>query len=202
MITIHESEFIKSAVVPEQYVHNSYCDIAFVGKSNVGKSSLINALLNRKKIAKVSSTPGKTRIINFFKVRYKNEENQEGFINFVDLPGYGYAKISKKERESWKKMLDLYFTNRIELKGVILLVDIRHPKDLKDEMMLSMLKNHNIPFLITATKADKIGTKANRALTNLQQEFQIKEKQIKAVSSKTKKGLAEIISWIEHCELY
>ncbi len=199
MITIHESEFLKSAVLPEHYVNNSYCDIAFVGKSNVGKSSLINALLNRKKIAKVSSTPGKTRNINFFKVRFKNEDNEEGFVNFVDLPGYGYAKISKKERESWKKMLALYFTNRIELKGVILLVDVRHPKNEKDEMMLSMLKQYQIPFLIAATKSDKIGTKTLSSVQKLAKSFLIDKQQITAVSSKTKKGLPAIITWIESC---
>jgi GTP-binding protein len=199
MFSFYESEFIKSAVLPEHYAHNSFCDIAFAGKSNVGKSSLINALLNRKQIAKVSSTPGKTRNINFFKVRFKNAENIEGFINFVDLPGYGYAKISKKERDSWKQMLELYFTNRIELKGVVLLIDIRHPKDEKDEMMLALLQQFDIPFLIVATKADKIGTKAVTAINRFSADFHIEKEQITAVSSKTKKGLPALFHWIETC---
>jgi GTP-binding protein len=197
MIVITESEFIKSAVKPEHYVFNSFSDFAFVGKSNVGKSSLINALLNRKKIAKISSTPGKTKLIQFFKVRYKKDALHDGFVNFVDLPGYGYAKVSKKERESWKKMLSLYFTNRPELKGVVLLIDIRHTKDLKDEMMVEMLRLHSIPFLLVATKADKIGTKAESAIKKLAIEFQVEATQIISVSSKTKKGLAKILDWME-----
>ena len=112
---IKKSEFIISAVKRNQYPIDGRNEIAFVGRSNVGKSSIINALTNRKKLAKVSQTPGKTRLINFFLI------NDDFYL--VDLPGYGYAKVSKKEKESWGKTIEMYLTGREELKRVILLVN-------------------------------------------------------------------------------
>ena len=114
---IKKSEFIISAVKRDQYPTDSRNEIAFVGRSNVGKSSIINALTNRRKLAKVSQTPGKTRLINFFLI------NDDFYL--VDLPGYD-AKVSKKEKESWGKTIEMYLTDREELKRVILLVDSRH----------------------------------------------------------------------------
>ncbi len=199
-IRIVESSFLKSAVNPKDYPSSEFADIAFVGKSNVGKSSLLNSILGRKSIAKTSGKPGKTRLVNFFLVRFKHSENDEleGFVNFIDLPGYGYAKVSKGERESWKKMMRSYFGERVQLRGVILLVDIRHKADEKDLVMAQMLEEYNIPYLITATKSDKIPvTKAKGYLDELAKRFNIDRGSITAVSSLKKKGIERVIGWIE-----
>jgi GTP-binding protein len=193
---IVESEFVKSAVKPDQYPASQYSDIAFAGKSNVGKSSLLNTLLGRKRIAKISSTPGKTRLINFFSVRFKTgEEEENGFVNFTDLPGYGYAKVSKKERDSWKKMLSKYFNYRHQLRAVIMLVDIRHKADAKDKMMIEMLRESNIDFITVATKSDKIPkNKILKTTKNLKAEFGISE--MIAVSSLKKTGIDKLLQRI------
>ena len=170
-----------------------------MGKSNVGKSALINTLLNRKAIAKVSRTPGKTRLINFFEIRFKTEENEDGFVNFVDLPGYGYAKVSKNERTAWKKMILNYFKNRLNLKGVIALVDIRHSADSKDIIMLKMLQDEGIPFAVVATKSDKIAkSKLPACLEKLSAGLEIDKKSIYSSSSLKKTGIEDILNWIDN----
>ncbi|MCK4695984.1 MAG: YihA family ribosome biogenesis GTP-binding protein, partial [Candidatus Cloacimonetes bacterium] len=174
-------------------------EIAFVGKSNVGKSSLINTILNRKAIAKISRTPGKTRLINFFEIRFKTNNEKEGFIYFVDLPGYGYAKVSKAERESWKKMIQNYFDKRLQLKGVIAIIDIRHKADPKDIIMFEMLKKKGIPFAVIATKSDKIGkSKIMKTIKKLKSELQIENQEILPFSSLKKIGINEILNWISN----
>ena len=142
------AEFIISAVGPEQYPEEDKPELAVSGRSNVGKSSLINKLTNRKNLARVGKTPGRTQSINFFKI------NDEWYL--VDLPGYGYAKVSQKTRIKWGKMMNTYFRVRKNLKGVIQLVDIRHKPTEDDRMMINMLWECQIPFLLVATKADKI----------------------------------------------
>jgi len=197
MIRIVESQFIKSAVKPVDYPPSPFSDIAFSGKSNVGKSSLINTILNRKMIAKTSSTPGKTRLINFFEIRFKTDENEDGFLNFVDLPGYGYAKVSKTERNSWKIMVNDFFRKREQLKGVILLVDIRHKADPKDLVMLEMLKINGINFLVVATKSDKIPkTKMQLYLKKLRAGLNVDKKDIITFSSLKKNGVDDVLNWI------
>lgn len=145
---IKQSEFIISAVKREQYPVEGLPEVAFVGRSNVGKSSIINSLTNRKMLARVSQTPGKTRLVNFFKI------NGEFFI--VDLPGYGYAKVSKKEKESWGKTIEMYLTGRNELKRVILLVDCRHKPTGDDIMMHEWIKHFGYEVIVVATKSDKL----------------------------------------------
>ena len=198
MIRIVESSYIKSAVKPGDYPVSPYWDIAFVGKSNVGKSSLINTILGRKAIAKISSTPGKTRLINFFLIRFKNDKDKmDGYMNFIDLPGYGYAKVSKSARESWKKMILAYFKQRAQLKGVVILVDARHQADLKDIIMMQMLKDRNIPFVIIATKSDKIPkSKVRNQLHKLQDGFDIGKDNIFTFSSLKKTGVENVLNWI------
>lgn len=141
------SEFIKSAVNPDGFPDLEFPEVAFVGRSNVGKSSLINKLLNRRALAKTSSTPGKTRLINFFLI------NKE--IIFVDLPGYGYAKVSKTERNQWGKMMESYFSHSIKLKAVIFLQDIRRDQSEKDREMIDILNHYNISIIMVLTKSDK-----------------------------------------------
>ena len=198
MIRIVESNFIISAMKPRDYPVSPYWDIAFVGKSNVGKSSLINTVLGRKAIAKISSTPGKTRLINFFLIRFKiDKDKTDGYVNFVDLPGYGYAKVSKSARESWKKMILAYFEQRAQLKGVVVLVDARHQSDPKDIIMMQMLKDRNIPFIIIATKSDKIPkSKVRNQLHKLQNGFDIGKDNIFAFSSLKKTGVENVSNWI------
>jgi len=145
---IQNADIIISAVQEEQYPDSVLPEIAIAGRSNVGKSSLINKLLNRKKLARTSSKPGRTRTINFF--------NIEDELIFVDVPGYGYAKVSKKELEKWNHMMEEYFSTRETLAKVVLITDLRHKPTQLDVQMYEYLKYLNIPVLIVATKADKV----------------------------------------------
>ncbi len=208
MISIVESKFIKSAVKPVDYHPTPYIEIAVVGKSNVGKSSLINVLLNRKSLAKVSSTPGKTRLINFFEVRIKmiGEDTEtgpaEGFFSLADLPGYGFAKVSSNEREKWRRMVSDYFRERVPLRAVLVLVDIRHKADPKDIAMFNMLEQHEKPYLVVATKSDKIPkNKIKPTITSLARDFTVDNSNIIPFSSLKKKGLPELLSVIEQIVL-
>ena len=131
-----------------QYPTDGRVEVAFVGKSNVGKSTLINAMVGRKAIARTSSQPGKTRTINFYDV--------EGVMYIVDVPGYGYAKAPKTEIEKWGKMIEEYLQKREELKSIVLLIDIRHEPGANDKMMYDWLKHYGYDIIIAATKSDKI----------------------------------------------
>lgn len=142
------SEIVISAVKPEQYPDTDLPEFALAGRSNVGKSSFINKMLNRKGLARISSKPGKTQTLNFYLI---NE-----VLHFVDVPGYGYAKVSKSERAAWGKMIETYITTRQQLKAVVLIVDLRHPPSKDDVVMYDFLKHYEIPCVIIATKADKI----------------------------------------------
>lgn len=136
------------AVKPCQYPTDNKPEIAFVGKSNVGKSSLINTLIERRALARTSSQPGKTRTINFY--------NVENRLYLVDLPGYGYAKISKTEQQKWAVMVEQYLLNRQPLKYIVMLVDIRHEPGNNDKLMYEWLKHYGFKIIIVATKLDKI----------------------------------------------
>ena len=143
-----KAEFATTAVKPDQFPENGWPEVAFVGRSNVGKSSLINTLLNRKKLARTSQNPGKTRTINFFSV--------EDGLYFVDLPGYGYAKVSKSESAKWGEMVEGYLKDRPQLRHIFLLMDIRHEPSANDKQIHQWCKYYNLPFTIVATKSDKI----------------------------------------------
>ena len=145
---IKQSEFITSAVLPKQYPEDNRVEVAFVGRSNVGKSSIINSLTNRKALAKVSGTPGKTRLINFFLIN--------NTFHLVDLPGYGYAKVSKVEKQGWGKIIEDYFFNRPQLKKVVLLVDCRHKPTENDILMYNWIRYYGHDTLVVATKKDKL----------------------------------------------
>lgn len=145
---ITSAEFVISAVQPRQYPDESLPEIAFVGRSNVGKSSLINRLVMRKALARTSSQPGRTQTINFYRV------NESLFL--VDLPGYGYAKVAKTMRASWAKSIEQYLASREQLKLVVQVTDVRHPPTVLDQEMCSWLDYHRIPTVVVATKTDKI----------------------------------------------
>src|SRR5581483_5995239 len=145
---VTKSEIVISAVKPAQYPEGDLPEIALAGRSNVGKSSFINRMINRKSLARIYSKPGKTQTLNFYIIN--------DVMYFVDVPGYGYAKVSKSEREAWGKMIETYFTGRDQLKAVVMIVDLRNPPTSDDVMMYDFLKHYEIPVIIIATKADKI----------------------------------------------
>lgn len=158
MIKVKKAEFKGSFVDLNKLPEGENPEIALVGRSNVGKSSLINKLVNRKNLAKSSSTPGKTRTINFYMV------NESWYL--VDLPGYGFAKVSKAEKLKWNKMIENYLSGRKQLRGVIQLVDIRHLPTENDVLMKDWLIHYEIPLLLIATKADKISRGARQKHLN------------------------------------
>lgn len=144
---ISSVEFVGAAAKPGAYPKLSYPEIAFAGRSNVGKSSLINRLLNRK-IARTSSTPGRTQQLNFFVI------NQQ--LTFVDLPGYGYAKVSKQERQQWQRLIESYLSTARQLRGVVIIVDIRRGPEEEEAALCDFLTYHQRPFVLVATKCDKL----------------------------------------------
>ena len=147
-INTHNAEILLSAANKSHYPQDEIPEIALAGRSNVGKSSFINTLLNRKNLARTSGKPGKTQLLNFF-----NIDNQ---LRFVDVPGYGYAKVSKTERAKWGRMIEEYLTTRENLRAVVSLVDFRHEPSADDVQMYEFLKYYEIPVIVVATKPDKI----------------------------------------------
>lgn len=160
--------------------------IAFVGRSNVGKSSLINALCNHSKLCKTSNTPGRTRLINYFLINDK--------FYFVDLPGYGFAQASKAEVSSWQSLIDPYLTNNPNLKCICVLVDIRHKPSVQDKQMIDYLVFHGLPFIVIATKSDKLGkSQIKPQLQVIASELKMAIANIYAISNETKQGRDEIL---------
>jgi len=182
--------FEKAYGISSQLPASDKCEIAFAGRSNVGKSSLLNKLFNRKQLARVSSVPGKTITINFYDV--------DG-VKFVDLPGYGYAKISKQEKERFAELMEGYFKSSRNIKLVVQLVDMRHKPTVDDFGMISFMKEMNIPFIIVMTKADKLKKKEfEKRLTQSKEEFsELGDCVIIPFSSQNGLGLDEIKKQIE-----
>ena len=179
---IIRSELEAVAVRPNQYPDVSLDEIAFVGRSNVGKSSLLNLLTNRKSLARVSGNPGKTRTINFYLIN--------DAFRFVDLPGYGYAKVSKSITADWDRMMDDFFKQRKNLKRVVQLVDIRHEPSKLDVQMYEYLRSYGLDGLVCATKADKIsGNQKQKNLSIIRKSLNLgKEDKIVPVSALKKTG--------------
>src|SRR5699024_903256 len=163
---INQAELVISAVSQEQYPNEDFPEIALAGRSNVGKSSFINTLINRKNLARTSSKPGKTQTLNFYKL---NE-----VFYFVDVPGYGYAKVSKQEKAKWGKMMDEYFQERSTLKAVILVCDMRHEPQDSDVQMYDFIKYSELPVIIIATKLDKLKrSERNKKLSLVKNTFEV-----------------------------
>ncbi|ENK1244684.1 ribosome biogenesis GTP-binding protein YihA/YsxC [Clostridium sp. FAM 1755] len=187
---IKKAEFVISAVKRAQYPEDERPEIAFVGRSNVGKSTLINTLTNRRKLVKVSSTPGKTRLINFFLIN----DN----MYFVDLPGYGYAKVSKKEKENWGYIMEQYLVERNQLKKIVLLVDSRHKPTGDDINMYNWIKHYNYEVLVVGTKLDKLKRNdINKNKKIIRDALKMdKDDKILLISSLSKEGKEEVLEEI------
>ena len=188
---IKNPQFEVSAVRENQYPKNGLPEVVLVGKSNVGKSSFVNTMINRKKLARTSSEPGKTRQLNFY--------NMDNLFYFVDLPGYGFAQVSQAEKDKWSKFIDAYLTKRENLCGVIQLVDLRHPPTKDDINMYEWLMHMHKDVLIVATKCDKISK--GQWLKHIKQVREglkaDKEQKIIAFSAETGQGVEEVHQWVE-----
>ena len=188
---VHNVDLTISAVRPDQYPKTNYLEVALVGRSNVGKSSLTNVLINRLNFAHTSSQPGKTQTLNFYAV--------EDQLCFVDVPGYGYAKVSKKERERFGQMIEQYLTQRNQLRGAILLVDGRHAPTADDVSMYQWLQYYHIPTLVVATKIDKVkGNTWNRQESLIKKTLGLAAgDQLVLFSAVNKTGKDAVWQWID-----
>jgi GTP-binding protein len=188
---ITSAEFVKSAVWPPQYPPAIPPEIAFVGRSNVGKSSLINTLVGRKNLAKTSNTPGRTQLINFFTINEK--------ISFVDLPGYGFAKVAQSVKKDWGDMIEAYLRERQSLCLVVLILDIRRDPSEDDLSLRDWLEHYRIPYLYILTKTDKLSNNQAIARTRAIEKILKVSTGGKPIlfSAKTQKGKSDIWQFIE-----
>ena len=187
MKRVKSAKFVKSeSKLQSGYAGFCMPEIAIVGRSNVGKSSFINALCNNGKLAKTSSTPGRTRLINFFEI------NAEFML--VDLPGYGFASAGKQEKAKWEGMIDSYFECSKNLVGVVMLVDIRHNPTQLDKMMMDYLYHYNIPVTIVATKLDKIKkSELPRKITDIAATLKVGKSNVYITSAQDKVGFDKVL---------
>lgn len=182
---ITKAEFVKSAVWPPQYPEASMPEIAFVGRSNVGKSSLINTLVARKNLAKTSNTPGRTQLINFFTINEK--------LSFVDLPGYGFAKVSQSVKKDWGEMIEAYLKERQNLALVIFILDIRRNPSADDLSLRDWLDSYRLPYLYILTKADKLSNnQASAQRRAIEKILRVSAERTILFSAKTQKGKDKI----------
>jgi len=187
---IKSAEFVKSAVKPSQYPSTALPEIAFTGRSNVGKSSLINTLVNRKHLVKTSSTPGRTQLINFFIINKT--------ISFVDLPGFGYAKVPASVRKSWGPMIETYLTTRNTLKGVVLIMDIRRIPGMQERNFIEWFHYFNIPSILILTKIDKLSKiKQKNQHLAIAKALSVNEEELILFSAKTRMGKGGVWKAIE-----
>lgn len=192
-MNIHNASLTISAVSPKQYPETLFPEIAFAGRSNVGKSSFINKLLNRKALARTSSRPGKTATINFY--------NIDNTIHFVDLPGYGYAQVSKEEKKKWGEMIDTYLHTRAHLSATVLLVDARHKPTRDDVIMCNWIRGRHGFVFVVATKCDKIAkTKLTEHLDEVYHTLGITENDI-MIPFSAETGLGVEDAWTAITEL-
>lgn len=190
---LQRATFLKSAAKPTQLPADVGAEVAFAGRSNAGKSSALNALTAQRSLARISKTPGRTQLINFFPV----SDDQR----LVDLPGYGFAKVPNAIRAEWGKLMDHYFTHRMCLRGLILVMDIRHPLTEFDQHMLAWARDAGLPCHCLLTKADKLsrGAASNQRL-KVSQQLREYGSSVQIFSAKTRDGVAtareQIITWL------
>lgn len=182
---IRSAKFICSAVTPGQYPPADLSEVAFAGRSNVGKSSLINKILNRKKLVRTSKTPGRTQLLNFFEI---NE-----LWRFVDLPGYGYAKVPAEVQKRWRPMVESYLTTRVNLRGMVWLLDIRREVSKEDLQLWDWLQAKQVEVIIVVTKADKLSkNKRNKQAASIAKSLGRKAQELIQFSATSGEGKDEI----------
>jgi GTP-binding protein len=178
---INSAEFVKSATRPAEYPAAKLPEIAFAGRSNVGKSSLINTLVNRKRLVKTSSTPGRTQLINFFGIN--------GQYVFVDLPGYGYAKVPPAVRKKWGPMIETYLSGRKTLKGVVVIMDIRRTPQQEEFNLLGWLSHYALAAIVVLTKTDKLSkSKSTQQHRRIARALSIEPQDLILFSAKSRRG--------------
>ncbi len=188
---IISAEFVTSAIKPSQYPPADLPEVAFAGRSNVGKSSLINVLVNRKRLVKTSSTPGRTQLINFFDIN--------GSVTFVDLPGYGYAKVPVSVRKKWGPMIETYLSGRKTLIGVVIILDIRRTPKQEEHDLIAWLGHHSIAMIVVLTKTDKLSkTKQSKQCTVIANSLEMDPDHLILFSAKSRKGREEVWHAIEN----
>ena len=182
---IRSATFVCSAVTPEQYPPDDLPEVAFAGRSNVGKSSLINKILNRKKLVRTSKTPGRTQLLNFFEI---NE-----LWRFVDLPGYGYAKVPKEVQKRWRPMVENYLTTRVNLRGMVWLLDIRREVSKEDLTLWYWLRTKELTVIVVITKADKLSkNKRNKQAASIAKSLGMKARELIQFSATSGEGKEEV----------
>ncbi len=198
-VIVTQGRYVASAVKKEQYPRGGLPEIVFIGRSNVGKSSLINSLTRVKNLARVSSQPGKTQTINFYEVGAKSADTGERkSFYLVDLPGYGYAKRGREQRKLWAKFIEEYLLESKEVRFVCQLIDIRHEPMASDAEMFRWLVENNIPVLIVATKADKIGRSVRqKQVAQIRKSLGVQELSVLPYSSLKNEGRSDLLDVIE-----
>ncbi len=187
---VKTTEFIKSATKPAHYPESNLPEIAFAGRSNVGKSSLINVLVNRKNLVRTSSTPGRTQLINFFDVN--------GTFTLVDLPGYGFAKVPLDVKRQWGPMMETYLAERVNLQGVVLIFDVRRIPKGEDLQLLSWLRTYGVPPILVVTKCDKVSkNERSRQLALIAKELEVERGELCCFSALSREGVEGIWGRIE-----
>jgi GTP-binding protein len=190
MLKVADCQYLASFASLQSLPATGFPEIAFAGRSNVGKSSLINSLLGRHRLAKTSSTPGKTRTLNYYLVNRA--------FYFVDLPGYGYARVSREERLGWQQLLEPYLLDRLPLCGVVQLIDLRHEPMDSDRALWEWLGDHGRPALIVLTKADKLSRgKAKSSFIRARRILNVDERRAVMFSARTHQGREAVWRWIE-----
>jgi GTP-binding protein len=185
---ILEAEWLATAAAPDGFPKPTAPEVAFLGRSNVGKSSLLNALIQRRKLARTSSSPGKTRLIHFYRVRRPSTEQ-----HFVDLPGYGYAKVSKAERQRWQVLVESYLEGRSTLTAAILLQDLRREISEDETLLIDWLREREIPVVVAITKVDKLKPMRRAArIRELKQSIELPAARVVATSALRRSGLEDL----------
>ncbi|MFW5901793.1 MAG: ribosome biogenesis GTP-binding protein YihA/YsxC [Thermodesulfobacteriota bacterium] len=188
---VKSAEFIKSATRPDQYPPEGPPEIAFAGRSNVGKSTLINTLLYRKRLVKTSGTPGRTQLLNFFDIN--------GTTVFVDLPGYGYARVPARIKRQWGPMVEKFLSTRQTLKGVVLILDIRRRPKEEETDLINWLLDNAIPIVLVLTKADKLAK--NRQINQMKAiagDLGLSADELILFSAKTRQGMKDVWAAVDH----